>query len=600
MGITFENLKEACLVTGLFFTLLSCSSVSEKNITETPFSSVKDLFALQLDSAAFYMDLLIDSTSEPNMQTSWMSSRKFFKQSEPIYAFLDVNNYKTLNQPNLLQVDEEDKTNIRIKEPQGYQVLEELIFNDEVDTSAIRKKAAFVSSRLKFQRQNIDMSRLKPYHFLWMYRNALIRIAFTGITGYDSPVLANSLQESKFVIQSLRQNLAFFKNKFSDVGLFQEWIHELALSETSLSADFDSFDRFEYLKRRLSNQLVLWNKTVSDWRVEFPLEMAIKNDASSLFAYDSYNQKFFSSRNSTATDPRTVALGEKLFYDKSLSLEGNMSCSSCHKAELAFTDGMTKSIGSDGKSVKRNAPTLMYAGFQKGYFYDKRSGSLEGQIINVVNAANEFHTNLSQLTNELAESNEYQRLFDSTYADGITERNIRNAIANYVRSLAPFSSKFDRNINGLEESLTKAEIDGFNLFMGKATCATCHFPPFFNGTIPPDFKETELESLGVPNSASNEKLDDDMGRHDIFGTEERKRFFKTPTVRNIALTSPYMHNGAYNTLEQVMGFYEAGGGAGLGFDLPLQTLPADSLGLTDQEVEAIIAFMKTLTDPTQY
>jgi cytochrome c peroxidase len=134
--------------------------------------------------------------------------------------------------------------------------------------------------------------------------------------------------------------------------------------------------------------------------------------------------------------------------------------------------------------------------------------------------------------------------------------------------------------------------------MGKAVCATCHFPPTFNGTVPPKFDETEFENIGITRTVdfNHPVLDDDPGLYYPFEIEERRHFFKTATIRNIALTAPYMHNGAFETLEEVLEFYNSGGGQGLGLDVPYQTLPSDPLNLEKTEIDAIIAFMKTLTD----
>ena len=140
---------------------------------------------------------------------------------------------------------------------------------------------------------------------------------------------------------------------------------------------------------------------------------------------------------------------------------------------------------------------------------------------------------------------------------------------------------------------------GFNLFAGKANCGTCHFMPVFNGTVPPYFFDTDGEVLGVPDE-TGKKLDSDIGRQGIVLNQYRYEFlshmFKTPTVRNVELTSPYMHNGTYSSLEEVMEFYNKGGGKGLGFDVPNQTLSHDNLNLTPEEIDDIISFMKALTD----
>ena len=153
-------------------------------------------------------------------------------------------------------------------------------------------------------------------------------------------------------------------------------------------------------------------------------------------------------------------------------------------------------------------------------------------------------------------------------------------------------------MQGKEESLSEEEILGFNLFMGKAACATCHFAPVFNGTIPPKFGESEFENLGVTktNDFENPQLDDDPGMYYPYEVEERRYFFKTPTVRNAELSAPYMHNGAYENMEQLMTFYNLGGGAGMGLNVEYQTLPPDPLELSEREIKAVIAFMRTLTD----
>jgi cytochrome c peroxidase len=173
----------------------------------------------------------------------------------------------------------------------------------------------------------------------------------------------------------------------------------------------------------------------------------------------------------------------------------------------------------------------------------------------------------------------------------------------YLKTLTSFNSKFDKNIRNEEKTLSQQEIKGFNLFMGKAVCATCHFPPTFTGLVPPYYGENESEVLGVPATTDtvNAVVDPDVGRLGGQMLEKvpfNNHAFKTVTVRNIELTAPYMHNGVYKTLEEVVDFYNKGGGQGLGIELENQTLPFDNLSLTKGEQEAIIAFMKTLTDTT--
>lgn len=248
---------------------------------------------------------------------------------------------------------------------------------------------------------------------------------------------------------------------------------------------------------------------------------------------------------------------------------------------------------------KINKKSRLSLPLKRGFFYDKRTGGLEGQVVDVINNKEEFHTNYEAIEKVVKDNKNYTEMIAKAYTTKkVDQFYIRNAIATYIRTLTPFNSKFDRNINGLENTLTQEEIQGFNLFNGKAKCATCHFAPIFNGTIPPDFKETEMELIGTPqqNDTINAKISPDLGRYYVYKTEQRKHFFKTPTVRNVALTAPYMHNGVYKTLDEVVDFYNRGGGFGIGIEQDLQTLPTNKLNLTKKEQKALVAFMQTLTD----
>ncbi len=175
---------------------------------------------------------------------------------------------------------------------------------------------------------------------------------------------------------------------------------------------------------------------------------------------------------------------------------------------------------------------------------------------------------------------------------------IANAIAMYVRTLVSYNARFDQYMRGDRQKMSPEEIKGFNLFMGKAKCATCHYVPLFNGSKPPNYYYQESEVIGVPGTADllHPVADTDPGRYAILPKDFLKNAFKTPTLRNIALTAPYMHNGVFKTLEEVVEFYNKGGGAGIGLEVPNQTLPVKPLGLTAIEKKQLIAFLHTLTD----
>lgn len=582
----------------LFIFVAACQQDNIKQSTNisTPQNRPNELLSIEqnyidnLSNAIGFLDSLLRSNDHSQWLGYYKQSRQAFKAAAPILSAIDKDSYKSLNGPNLLKIHEEDATDIKISNPFGYQVIEEMLFEPSLDTAAITKVSQLTKNRLKLLLENTHL-KLEKRHILWLVRDAIIRITTMGITGFDSPALSNSLQESIVEYQTIKNILATYKHLFTDDALYQSWITQIESAQLNLKSNFDTFDRYAFIQNHTHPQLQLWVQTLNNWQVQYEFELAIKHNATSLFSDSTFNLNYFADYHQDPYNKASIALGKRLFNDTSLSKNKDMSCATCHQKDKAFTDGLAIF-----PKQKRNSPTLAYAALQQSFFHDARAGSLEGQIVNVVNNPNEFHSDLSQMVEAVKANNNYKMAFDTIFNGEISDANIRIAIANYIRDLSPFNSKFDKNINQLENTLSEAEKNGFNLFMGKAACATCHFPPIFNGTVPPHFSESEMEMLGTLTTPDSPTIDDDLGRYHVFKTEERKFFFKTPTIRNISLTAPYMHHGTYATLEQVMNFYNHGGGAGSGLDLPLQTLPSDSLHLSNQEINDIIAFMKTLED----
>ncbi|WNH10126.1 cytochrome-c peroxidase [Thalassobellus suaedae] len=576
--------------------LLLASIACKKELTKTQATStnkrIESLYTKELDICINYLDSLSASKNIKNNIDFYKKAREHFKTIEPILAFTDQNNYKSLNAPNFLQIQEEDPTDIKIRTPFGFQVIEELLFTPKTDPLKIHEIVSITNSRLKLIRKNTRIN-FKNHHIIWLIRNQIVRIATTGITGFDSPVLGQSLLECQYTYKTLINLLDIFQDQFKSKRVYTNLKKAFQTSINHLNHDFDSFDRYAFIKTNTDAQLKLLVEVQKDWNVNFPFEMALSNTMTSLFSPDALNLNYFTDfKSDTINLKQKEFLGNKLFNDKMLSKNNDLACVSCHIKDKAFTDG--KALFDNRQT--RNSPTLPYSAYQQLYFMDARSGSLEGQIVGVANNHNEFNLPMDSIANRIKNNPEYNKLLDSLYNNARFEFNIRHAIASYVRSLNPFNSKFDNNINDKKSSLSVKEKTGFNLFMGKAACATCHFPPLFNGTVPPNFNTTELEIIGVPETKENKMLDDDLGRYYLFNTKARKGAFKTPTIRNIEKTAPYMHNGTYTTLEEVIDFYNDGGGVGLGFDLPHQTLPFDNLDLSEEEQTSIIAFMKTLTD----
>jgi cytochrome c peroxidase len=320
-----------------------------------------------------------------------------------------------------------------------------------------------------------------------------------------------------------------------------------------------------------------------------------------LFSPDFLDPHYHSRDVGQTSDSLMIQLGRGLFFEPQLSGSGSQSCASCHHPDKAFSDGLPQSAAffagapTAEPTPLRNTPGLSHVAFQSAQFWDLRAETLERQVPHVINGPAEFGTDFLTVLARLRAHPEYPKRFARAFSiesdSSIAVGTVTKALAQYMRSLARWNSPFDQYMRGEPNALAPAAIRGFNLFAGKALCATCHFAPTFSGLIPPRYLESESEVLGV---------DPDLGRFSIHPVWPFKHSFKTPTLRNVALTAPYMHNGSMATLQDVMNFYNAGGGVGLGLKVSNQTLPSDSLGLTQAEMDDVIAFMESLTDTTGY
>jgi cytochrome c peroxidase len=244
---------------------------------------------------------------------------------------------------------------------------------------------------------------------------------------------------------------------------------------------------------------------------------------------------------------------------------------------------------------------LINAALQPSQFADERSASLEDQVLEVLRSPAEMRSSAELASARLEADAEYDSAFTSAFSvrpgGAVTPLRVRQALAAYVRSLVALDSRFDRAVRGDTTAMSAEERDGFRLFMGKGGCGTCHFAPLFSGNTPPRYLNSDVEVIGTPTSPTSPlRLDADSGRARIDHLPTHMRAFKTPSLRNIALTAPYMHNGAFRTLDDVVAFYDRGGGQGAGAPIANQTLSADSLHLTQSERHAIVAFLGALTD----
>ncbi len=293
-------------------------------------------------------------------------------------------------------------------------------------------------------------------------------------------------------------------------------------------------------------------------------------------------------------------LGRLLFFDPILSGDNTVSCATCHHPDLGFGDGRGLAMGkgghglgperAGGADVKRGAPTIWNSTFNHLQFWDGRARDLEEQAEGPIKSDVEMNENPDTLVGELKNIPEYAQKFDAAFGGvdgaGVTFENVTKAVADFERTLTANNAPFDRYAAGDHSAMTAAQVRGFDLFRsGRTRCFECHGIPTFANR---DFK-----IVGVPDLDAGHP---DYGRFDVTKGEGNKYAFKVPTLRNVVLNAPYMHNGKFKTLEEVLDFYAAGGGPGVGFKAAKVDDKIHTYSVTPEEKQDLIAFLYALVD----
>jgi len=547
-----------------------------------------------------------DKISIEELQQSLKNTRNSFKEIEFYVAYHYPEFTKThLNAAPLFHI-EAAGTSAYTLPPEGLQVLDEMIFSDEAleKKDNIKTIADFLyNSYASFYLSTVKNGLSQGNNKTLPLRIELIRIYSLGVTGFDTPGSLNVSDETVHAFSGMKKYLhddPYFKNY--NIQKADEILTE-GMNYLTKNTDFETFDRIEFYKKYIQplyEEFGSWDGRTDDLKEFSGWNVGNKN----FFSSDFLDPYFYTLLKKDEDNRDLRKLGKEIFYDQNVSNNGKMSCATCHLPENAFTDLKAKSPSNvEGKTVLRNSPSLYNAVFAKRFFYDLRAFYLEQQAEHVIYNKDEFNTSYESIIKKLKTKWEYRKAFKAAFKNGeINKENFSKALSSYVASLYSYESDFDRFMRNEKEISSDAK-KGFNLFMGKANCATCHFAPNFSGLAPPFFNENESEVLGItakPISQKPLELDADQGRINSPVKKENswiyEKSFKTVTVRNVALTKPYFHNGAFNTLEEVMDFYNEGGGEGLGLKVKNQTLASDNLNLSQTEIKQIIAFLNSLTD----
>ena len=316
--------------------------------------------------------------------------------------------------------------------------------------------------------------------------------------------------------------------------------------------------------------------------------------------------------------PEKISLGQKLFFDRRLSVNGTVSCSTCHDPALAFTDRKPTSVGVQGRVGQRNAPTVLNALYNKTQFWDGRVNTLEEQAaLPIVNSVEMGHPNLDAAVAQIATVEEYQQAFRVVFGRPPNGADLMRAIASYERTLLSFDSPFDHFIGGDKNAIDESAKRGWELFNNQARCNKCHAltdttrdvtnlidNDFHNigvlivqhKVVPLARQAEQLIKTGDTPAIDQAAIQTDMsalGRFLVTKKEPDIASFKTPNIRNVLVTGPYFHDGSQETLWDVVDHYNKGAG----LQDPYLDQDIQPLALTESDIDDLVAFMAALTSP---
>ena len=537
------------------------------------------------------------------------------KQIDFLFRYLEPTLYKKVNGP--LPVEWETEVFEKYEKPYkrvgGGLTLAEGALEDVTDSSRIAAKLLVQDALNALDTYTSDSLLTvlsNPEHLFFANRLYLLNLATIYTTGFECPDTNQIVPELKSMIHGvkefyLKHNLTHQRYLVSTnyLELYQKMISFVDQQPNSYS----TFDHFTFIRDYVNPLFQLNQEFILNYQMRSKsfVDYSLTKTATSIFSKQLYNGQYTKGIYAQISDPLLLKeleeFGKTLFFDPLLSGNNERSCASCHHPDQGFTqNNRPNGIHIDGvKSLERNSISLINGQFNHLIMVDGAHTTLQDQAIGVMTHPEEMNSQLDEVLQKVLSCKDYKKTIEKLLKFTPQEptpsiRHIASALTYYYGTLGNYLSPFDDAMNRVSK-VNKEVINGFNLFMSRSQCATCHFAPQFNG-VKPSYIGSEFEVLGVPQDTLYRKLDADLGRAKVYPEIETKHAFRTGTLRNIAKTAPYMHNGVFTTLDQVLEFYNQGGGVGRGFELPNQTLSSDPLQLTSFDKSQLIAFMQSLTE----
>ncbi|MBC7451224.1 MAG: cytochrome C peroxidase [Cytophagales bacterium] len=561
----------------------------------------------------------IHSTEDlENIKTQINITRENLKGMDFWFRYLEPLAQKRINGP--LPVEWETEVFEKFEKPYkregaGLTLAALYIEEEEIEKDTLLKLIQASVDAVQTYSADSITSELKTYHhFFLCNRLFLLNLATIYTTGFECPDTSRVIPELKSMLDDVNVIYTTYNESFSDTKLSDAYMdrYRKALAFVkSQPEQYSAFDHFTFIQQYV-NPLFKENQSmIRGYRVvsRSLIDYSLNKSSTSIFDKNLYNGQnpkgVFIRVNDEAALIEIDRIGKLLFYDPILSGNNLRSCASCHIPTQHFTDTTrSSSLQFNRKDlVPRNAPSLINVKYNHLVMMDGAHISLQHQTKGVIGNETEMGSNEEEVLKKVLSCDEYKNAFKkllkyTPQEPEIGYEHIVSAITMYYSKFSNAYSPFDEAMN-TNASVNASVKEGYNLFMSKAQCATCHFAPQFNGVKPP-YVNSEFEVLGVPEDNLFNALSDDKGRYGINPAYETMNGFRTGTVRNASFTHPYMHNGVFHTLEEVVEFYNGGGGAGRGLDVPNQTLSSDSLHLTNAEIRDIIVFIESLNEAVPF
>ena len=584
-------------------------------------------YARSLDSfSVAQQDLLTKiraaSPSSPvdrkDIRAAIAAARPALKQVDFWLRYLEPIAYKKINGP--LPVEWENEVFEKFEKPYKRDgaglTLAELYLNQDVVSkdSLLHLIQLSIDAVKTFRADSITNQLKTPDHFFLCNRLFLLNLAAIYTTGFECPDKGRVIPELNAMMTGTRNIYLNYNQSFPAVQITKEY---LALYDKAVDfvehqpRDFVRFDHFSFIKNYINPLFSINQKLIVQYGIvsHSTNDYTLNNGINSIFdkgLYTPQNTKgIFSMVDDSEALSEIRAIGKLLFYDPILSGNNSRSCASCHKPKQYFTDTtLATNLQFDGEHrLPRNTPTLINVVYNHLLMLDGRHISLQNQGKDVITNPIEMGGSEQEVIKKVLSCREYKSAFKkflklTPEENEITLGHIVSAITFYYRDFSNYYSSFDDAMND-GRPLARDAISGFNLFMGKAQCGTCHYVPQFNG-VPPPYIGSEFEVIGVPADTAYSRLSEDKGRYVANPAFETMNAFRTGSIRNAAHTKPYMHNGVFRTLDDVITFYDAGGGSGKKLKVTNQTLASDPLKLTASERTELIAFIHSLDEHIRF